>query len=223
MSGSPVSGMNGKNYEEKHVPWVYGDCSLVWFLVKKDKGKRDCTTIPCREVSKSSLMDILDAQQWILQHGNAPADTVLRVCSLRFVRFLLTTEQHTEHCWQKAWPLIQQAPLYKKSNFTDLRLTGNGNTPTQWPSFGSHGQVYDVGKHGATTFVQDAHRLSSRCKVELVEGPRKGPLKYRPYGWWKKSCTSWYGKYLIFVQGFIHPRWCRTFSINSRSSKFLHV
>ena len=70
-------------------------------------------------------MDILEAQQSqqrILQHGNAPADTVLRVCSLRFVRFFLTTEQHTEseHCWQKACPIMQQAPLYKKSNCTDL-------------------------------------------------------------------------------------------------------
>ena len=38
------------------------------------------------------------------------------------------------------------------------------------------------------------------------------------YGWWKKSCTSWYGKYPIiihYLQGFIHPRWCRISSINS--------
>ena len=38
------------------------------------------------------------------------------------------------------------------------------------------------------------------------------------YGWWKKSCTSWYGKYPIiihYLQGFIHPSRCRISSINS--------
>ena len=27
------------------------------------------------------------------------------------------------------------------------------------------------------------------------------------YCWWKKSCTSWYGKYPIIYRGFIDPRW----------------
>ena len=31
----------------------------------------------------------------------------------------------------------------------------------------------------------------------------------------KKSCTSWDGKYPHYLQGFIHPRWCRISSINS--------
>ena len=35
------------------------------------------------------------------------------------------------------------------------------------------------------------------------------------YCWWKKSCTSWYGKYPINLQGFMHVGWCRISSINS--------
>ena len=37
------------------------------------------------------------------------------------------------------------------------------------------------------------------------------------YCWWTKSCTSWYGKYPIYLQGFTRPRWCRISSINSMS------
>ena len=36
------------------------------------------------------------------------------------------------------------------------------------------------------------------------------------YCWWKKSCTSWYGSLSHYLQGFIHVRWCRNSSINSR-------
>ena len=35
------------------------------------------------------------------------------------------------------------------------------------------------------------------------------------YGWWKKSCISWYDKKSHYLQGFKHPRWCRMSSINS--------
>ena len=35
------------------------------------------------------------------------------------------------------------------------------------------------------------------------------------YGWWLKPCTSWYGTLSHYLQGFIHPRWCRISSINS--------
>ena len=35
------------------------------------------------------------------------------------------------------------------------------------------------------------------------------------YGWWKKSCTSWYGILPHYLQGFIHVRWCRISSVNS--------
>ena len=38
---------------------------------------------------------------------------------------------------------------------------------------------------------------------------------FRGYCWWKKSCTSWYGKYPNHLQGSIHRRWCRISSINS--------
>ena len=36
------------------------------------------------------------------------------------------------------------------------------------------------------------------------------------YGGWKKSLTSWEVVYpIIYLQGFLHPRWCRISSINS--------
>ena len=35
---------------------------------------------------------------------------------------------------------------------------------------------------------------------------------FQPYCWWKRSCTSWYGKYPIIYRYYrvlyIHPRWC---------------
>ena len=37
------------------------------------------------------------------------------------------------------------------------------------------------------------------------------------YCWWKKSCTSWYGKISHYLQVFLDPRWCRISSINSSS------
>ena len=43
------------------------------------------------------------------------------------------------------------------------------------------------------------------------------PPNLRRYCWWKKSCTSWYGKYPIIYKvlyGFIYARWCRISSIN---------
>ena len=36
------------------------------------------------------------------------------------------------------------------------------------------------------------------------------------YCWWKKSCTSWYGKYQNYLQGFIHHRWLFGMSQPSR-------
>ena len=42
-------------------------------------------------------------------------------------------------------------------------------------------------------------------------------LKIRlTYGWWKKSCTSWYGSSSNYLQGFIHDRWL--FGISSINS-----
>ena len=38
---------------------------------------------------------------------------------------------------------------------------------------------------------------------------------HAPYWWWKNPCTSWYVKYPIILQGFIHLRWCRISSINT--------
>ena len=35
------------------------------------------------------------------------------------------------------------------------------------------------------------------------------------YCWWNKSCTSWYSLIFHDWQGFIHPRWCMIYSINS--------
>ena len=63
---------------------------------------------------------------------------------------------------------------------------------------------------------------------ESLEIPSSGPDSMKltgrlpfKYGWWKKSCTSWYGKYPIiyvnihYLQGFVNARWCMIFSINS--------
>ena len=42
------------------------------------------------------------------------------------------------------------------------------------------------------------------------------PPRELTYCWWKKSCTSWcVVNPIIYLQGFIHPRWCRISSINS--------
>ena len=41
------------------------------------------------------------------------------------------------------------------------------------------------------------------------------------YWWWKKSCTRWYGKYSIYLQGFIHVRWSKISSINNIMSKVI--
>ena len=49
----------------------------------------------------------------------------------------------------------------------------------------------------------------ARCKNRLFKD-----LLEILYGWWKKSCTNWYDHIPLFT-GFIHPRWCRNFSINS--------
>ena len=60
---------------------------------------------------------------------------------------------------------------------------------------------------------QKIHKPACSCASWLV-------WKGATYCWWKKSCTSWYGKYPIIYRAFAHPRWCRISSINSSTWKF---
>ena len=53
------------------------------------------------------------------------------------------------------------------------------------------------------------------------ENPQKEMCKlythwtsYMWYYWWKRSCTSWSGKYPHYLQGSIHPRWLFRISSN---------
>ena len=43
------------------------------------------------------------------------------------------------------------------------------------------------------------------------------------YGWWKKSCTSWHGKYPSIYKVLLHPRWCRISSTNSITESHIDI
>ena len=60
-----------------------------------------------------------------------------------------------------------------------------------------------------------------RKQQKFRENPQKEMCKlythwtsYMWYYWWKRSCTSWSGKYPHYLQGSIHPRWLFRISSN---------
>ena len=74
---------------------------------------------------------------------------------------------------------------------------------------------------GRLRMVQHHQAASGRTHQHLRDPPagKSGhdlrPKKNHGHCWWNKSCTSWYGKYPIYLRGLIHVRWCRISSINS--------
>ena len=64
------------------------------------------------------------------------------------------------------------------------------------------------------TFTSAPFAVKS-CKVGSSERAAFLPnYETSNYCWWKKSCTSWYGKYPIIYK-VLYARWCRISSINS--------
>ena len=75
------------------------------------------------------------------------------------------------------------------------------------------------------TFSNCFWTTSLKCFFSTWVGVQEMSLKYRrkkleyparelTYCWWKKSCTIWHGSLSYYLQGFIHPRWCKVSSIN---------
>ena len=66
---------------------------------------------------------------------------------------------------------------------------------------------------------------SWKFRMVLFQGSFRNIIAFasesHSYGWWKKSCTSWYGSSSHYLQGFLHPRWL--FGISEPSTVSYHL